>query len=370
MKKLGVLLLAGLLLFQMAVFADDTTKDAPEIITYENAVKLLLENNQSLKTIEKQIEIQKEAILEVNAESRRLEQHIREDDDKVLDRANAVYLDPIDAENKLSDLERSLEDKKFELKQSVLDYYVNWATIQNKINFYTDVLNVQQKSYEQKQLELKLGKITENELLNYQIAYETAQKDMESAQREYDLALLDFNYLVMDSLEIKYSMDISDLEGLLIGNYIDLESIDLKVLAENNIKEDSKLASLKEALPKIEKQKWVSQLYSSSITVIEDYDKSMEDNKHDTENQINTVKYAVYSDYYNLKGLGIDIKIAQNNLKLAKSTLEVLKVKESVGLVTSLEVVTAEKDVLSAENAVTNALNAYYKAYHKFVRYY
>ena len=370
MKKIGVILLAFMMIFQVAVFAEDTTQNAPEMITYENAIKLLLENNQSLKTIEKQIEIQKEAILEVNAESRRLKEYIRDDDDKMLERATKVYLDPIDAENKLAELERNLDDKKFELEQSVLDYYVNWATIQNKINLYTDVLSVQKQSFEQKQLELKLGKITENDLLNYRIAYETAQKDIESAQREYDLALLDFNYLVMDSLEINYTMDISNLEEILLGNYIELESIDLKVLAENNIKEDSKLASLKEALPKIEKQKWVSQLYSESVTVIEDYDKSIEDNTHDTENRINTVKYKVYSDYYNLKGLGIDIKLAQNKLKLAKSTLEVLKVKESVGLVTSLEVVTAEKDVLSAENGVTNALNSYYKAYHDFVRYY
>ena len=155
-----------------------------------------------------------------------------------------------------------------------------------------------------------------------------------------------------------------------IHNYIDLENIDLKVLADKNIEKDSKLASLIEQLPRIEEQKRVDQLYSDSLSVTEDYEKSIQYNETDTKNRINEIKYTVYSDYYNLKSLSLDIRIAQNDLKLAKSALEVVKVKESLGLVTSLEAVKAEKDVLSAENAVTNALNSYYKAYHDFVRYY
>lgn len=367
MKKIGIILLAFMMLFQTTVFADEIE---PEVITYEDAVKLMLENSNTLKNIEKQIEIQKEAIVEINAESRRLKQDILRDPDEVLERATKVFLDPMDAEKKLKDLERSLEDTKFDLQQSVLDYYVNWATLQNKLDLYKNILSVQEKEYNQKQLEKKLGKITDNDLLTYKIAFESAQRDLDYAQREYDLALLDFNYLVMDSLEIKYTMDISNLESLLIGNYIDLESIDLNLLAEKNIEMDSTLASLSEDLPRIEEKKRVDQLYSDSVTVMEDYNDSIQENKNDTKNRVNELKYNAFSDYYNLKSLGLDIRIAQNNLKLANSALEVIKVKEKLGLVTSLEVVKAEKDALTAENSVTNALNSYYKAYHDFVRYY
>ena len=375
-NKMSAFLAALILLSGTLVFADTTSlstnisTNGIEAIAYEKAVEIMLENSRELKNIENQIEIQKKAIVEIDREARRLQHYIRDDKDKVLERATKVNLDPMDARKKLTSLERSLDDKKFELKQSVLGYYVNFATIENKKNLYKTILEVQKKEFDQKKIEEGLGKITKNDLLNYQIAYETAVKDMEYANREYNLALLDFNYLIMDTLDIKFSMDISNLEKLLLGNYIDIEKIDLNYLAESNIKEDTSLALLKLDLPRIEEKKRVDQLYSNSVTIEEDYQESLESNRRDTTNRINAIKYGVRSDYYNLKGLALDIRIAQNNLTLAKTVLSSTKARYSLGMVTTLELVKAEKEILSAENAVTNALNAYYKAYHDFVRYY
>ncbi|MBF4695117.1 TolC family protein [Fusibacter ferrireducens] len=371
MRKIGSLLLIFTLLFQVAVFAEsnEVAKVAPKLIQYEEAVKILIENSEALKTIEKKIEIQKKVVEEVEQESRRLKAYINQADE-VLDRATKVFLDPIDARMTLTSLERSLEDKKFELKQSVLDYYVNWATIQNKFELYNEVAKTAQKEYDQKALELQLGKITSNDLLAYEIALDSAKKDIESAQREYDLALVNFNYLVMDSLDVVYGMDISNLETLLIGDYFDISKVDLDKLGEKNIAHDSTLVGLKETVERIEEKKTVDQLYSNSVTVLEDYNKSIEDNKHDTDAQIKAIKYKVYTDFYNLKSLSLSIKVAKNNVTLATSKLNVEKVKFDLGMTTALELIKLEKDVLSAEIGLTNALNSYYKAYHDFLRYY
>lgn len=370
MKKFSIVILAFLMLFQTLVFADDENTTAPIVIKYDDALNLMLENNRELASINKQIEIQKEIIVEVKNESSRLDGFIYDDPDKSNDRATAVYVDPVIAQNKLNALSRSYDDKVFELKQTLIDYYTNIVTQENQIKLYEDVKAIYQKEYDQKALELKLGKITNNDILSYQVNLDTAQKDLDNSLRDRELTQMDFNYLINNSLEIKYLPDTSNLEKVLIGNYIDLNNIKLETIIEKNIENDSTLASYKENIEKFEQQKRVEHIYSSSVSAYKNYDQNIEDNNYDTDKQIKAIKYQVYMDYNTLKSLVLDIKIAQNNLTLAKSADDVTQVKAKLGMVTQLDVFKSQKDLVAAKNSLTDALNAYYKAYQAFLRYY
>ncbi len=370
MKKIGIITVALLMIFQTVVFAADEPVVGPIVITYDDAAEVMLENNRELSSIQKQIEIQKEIIVEVQNESSRLDGFIKDDEDKITKRANAVYVDPIVAQNKLNALKRSYDDKVFELKQTLIDYYVNVVTKENQIKLYEEQKLIYQKEYDQKALELKLGKITDNDILTYEVNLDTVNKDLDNAKRDRELTQMDFNYLINNTLEIKYLPDTSNLDKVLVNNYIDLESINLKALIDKNIANDSTIASYKENIAKYEAQKRVEHIYVSSVSASKDYDQNIEDNQFDTDKQTKAIAYKVYTDYNTLKGLVLDIKIAQNNLELSQNAVDVVKVKSGLGMVTQLDLFKAEKDLTSSKNAVTEALNAYYKAYQAFIRFY
>ncbi len=369
MKRVGILLIILTMLFQGTVFADETVKTV-EIVSFENAYNKMIENNRELSSIEKQIEIQKEIVEEVKNEASRLDGFIYDDEDKINDRATAVYVDPVVAQNKLNSLERSYDDKVFELKQSLVDYFVNFVSKDNQIALYQEVKDIYQKEYDQKALELSLGKITENDLLTYEVNLDSANKDLDNANRDKELTLMDFNYLINNSLEIVNTPDTKSLESSLLGNYVDIESINLEKLIERNIENDSTVAGYKEDIEKYEQQKHVERVYTSSVSAFKNYEQNIEDNERDTDARIKAIKFEAYTDLNTLKSLVLDVKIAQNNLTLVKSTLEATKVKNNLGIVTDLELIKAQKEVLSSEGTVTDALNAYYKAYQAFLRYY
>ena len=282
-----------------------------------------------------------------------------DDEDKINDRATAVYVDPIIAKNKLNALVRSYDDKIFELKQSLIDYYIFFSNMKDQITLNDNVLTIYQKEFVQKKLELNLGKITENDLLVYEINLDNAKKDLDNANRDFNLTLMDFNYLIGNTLEIKYN-----------PNYVDLSTISLEAIIERNISNDATIAGYKEDVEKYEAQKRVEHIYSSSVSAYKNYDQNIEDNKKDTDTQVKNLQFQAYTDYNDLMSLKLDVKIAQNNLILAQNALDVAKVKNNLGMITQLELAKAEKDLLSSKSELTKSLNSFYKSYQSFMRYY
>ncbi len=365
MKRVSVIILMCLMIFQVVSFAEDT-----ETINYDSAVEILLENNSEIDNLEKQIEIQKEIIIEVDNESKRLDDFVKADEDKINERGTAVYVEPIIARNKLNDLERTLNDKEYDLKQDVLDFYVDFIKRKNQIELFKETVNVQQKSFDQMKLKKDLGELTSDELLVYQIDLEKATKDLEKAQRDWEIKMMDFNYLINDSLEVLYIPELTGVEKVLNSSYFDLESIDIDKLTENNINNDALLAKYSEDIEMYEKQKFVERLEVSNVSATLNYDTNIENNKFDSSKRIKAIKYQVISDYDALKNKMIDIKLAQNALLLLKNKQETTQLKLDVGMATPLDMITVEKELKSGENDVINALNEFYKAYHDFVRYY
>ncbi|GAU77752.1 TolC family protein [Fusibacter sp. 3D3] len=371
MKKYLYIALTILLVFQVGslpIFADEESK-GPISISYEDAVQMMIKNNRELDSIAKQIEIQKEIIIEVKNESSRLDGFIYDDENKINDRATAVYVDPVIAQNKLNSLKRSYEDKIFELEQSVIDYYVNLVTKENQITVYENLKVIDQKEFEQKSLELQLGKITENDVLPYEIEIDTVNKDLENAIRNKNLTLMDFNYLITNELVVKYIPNTTNINSILTGNYLALETLDLNTIIKKNVENDATLASYREDIEKYEQQKKVERVYTSSVSAYKNFDSNIEENTLDTDKRKKTIQYKVYTDFDNLQSLLLDYKIAQNSLTLAENSQKTANVKFELGLVTQIDVSKAEKNLISAKNDVTNALNAYYKAYQAFLRF-
>lgn len=385
MKKLS-LLIALILALQVVTFADEavtastttttatstvtTTLEARTPITYDKAVELLLENNEELKTIQSKIEIQDIIIKEVDNESSRLKDLIFENEDRINERATYVYVDPVVARNTLNELKRSLDDRTFDLKQDTLDYYVKCVNQKNNISFLESSLKVAQDEYDQKSLELKVGKIISNDLRSYELAVQTAQNSLDNAKRDFDLMVTDFNYLITNELSQAYIPNTDNLESVMVPQYTDLNAIDLERIKTANLEHDSKLLSLNENVAKYEQQKKVERLDPSTVSAYDNYNSNIEDNDFEITKRTKEIKYQVNIDYNNLKNLFLDIKIMKNKISIIENSLQNVKLTQENGMATKLDVVKVEQSLTGAQNDLTNSLNAFYKAYQAFVRYY
>ncbi len=376
MKKLG-LLMAFLLMFQVIAFGETAESSTQEVvkqeqtsISYDEAVNLLLEKNQELQTLRDKIEIQKVIIEEVDNESSRLKDFMFENEDKINERATHVYVDPVTSRSTLNTMQRTLDDRTFDLKQEVLDFYVKYVKQSNSIELLEESLNVAQNEYDQKNLELKVGQIIENDLRSYELALQTAKNNLDSAKRDLDLMLIDFNYLITNDLESAYTPNTSNLESVMVPQYIDINTIDLERVKEVNLENSNELLNLQENNEKYEQMKKVERLDPSTVSAYENYNSNIEDNEFEINKKSKEIRYQVNIDYNNLKSAFIDIQLMKNKIEMVQNTLENTKLMADNGMATNLDVMKVQQNLTSAENALTDALNEFYKAYRDFLRFY
>lgn len=370
MKKIFSLLLILGLMLQMASFAGEAPLEKPKPLTYEEAVDIMLKAHPELLSLQKQMDIQKEIIEEVKYESKRLKDVILDNEDKIMQRANAVYVDPITAEIALNTLKRTYDNKVFELKQNLFDYMIGYMTKNNKLALAKKQVAIEEKNHQKNQNELKLGKITSNDLRASEIALQTAKNNYTTLAREVEIALTEFNFLINQSLETQYSPDQSTIEKKLNGFKVDLDTLDLRGLTEKNIACDATLAAYKEEVTKIEAQIRVERVYSSGVSAFKEFDKKLADNAYDVSKRQNAIAYKVLSDFNQLKLLSVDMKIADNNVLLAKQNLKAQKVLHQIKRITDLELLKAEKSLTEAENHVRELTGQYHKACQTFLRFY
>lgn len=370
MKKLFSVILIVTLLMSSATFAAESSPESIKSLSYEEAVEEMLRSNPELKSLKDQIDIQKAIVEDANQEANRLKFSIFEDEKKISQRANTVYLDPTIAEITLSALKRSYEEKVFELKESIFDYMLDHLNKTHQLNLSKKQVDIEEKNYFKNKNELKLGKITKSDLLTSEISLQTAKNALEMATRDVEMTLSEFNYVIHQTLTIRFTPDFSSLEKKIQAYKIDLDALDLKGLSEKNMATDSLLASYKEDLKKFDAQIQVERVYPSGVNALKELDKKIMDTTHLTKKRKTAITYKVFKDYNDLKMLMIDLKLAENNEDLAAQNLKAQSVLHQLKRVTDLDLLKAEKNLTEATNRVRESQGKYYKALQAFLRFY
>lgn len=337
-------------------------------IQYSQALELMFAKNKDITSIEGDLKLQEDAIKEAETNVKRYKSIITVDPDKAFSRAKIVYVDPISVENTKKELQRSLIDKKLELTDQLLKYYVDWKTISNDITLYESIVKIQQKDYELKSTQFKLGKITFKDLSTSNVNLEIAKKDVEKYKRKADLLLLDFNVLIANSYIKIYTIDADNLQSILKVPNVQMTDEELMAVAAKNIEKDSQILKLDNQLKILNETKKVESSYGTDRDYMITYDKNIKTNRDDRSNRIKTIEYQVYSDYYTLKSLMADVNSAEETIKLAQLKNSVNQALFSNGNLTELELVKSKKDIQEAEYKKLVALYELYKVYTVFIK--
>lgn len=355
----------------------DTTKPTPTLdttvinkngINYKDALELMYKMNNELNSIQKQIALQDDVISEADIEAKKYKGHINEDKDKAMDRAKTVYITPLQARNTKEDLIRSLADKKISLREELMQDYINFKTYQSQLDLNKEVLSVQQKDYNTKSAQYKLGKLSTRDLANAELSVQLAKKDVDSVQRKIDLLLLDYNVLINNSYQLTYKPDVNSInDALKIPNLNFSNEYFAKIVAANT-KNDSELAQIDEQVSVIEMQKWIEHAFGTGTDFV-GYEKDLKNNAQDHLNRELAVEYQAYSDYYTMKTYESDIASAEDNLKFLNLKYTIAQTQLKTGYITDLDLIKAKKDIQSAEYTRLVAMYNLYDLYTNFLKY-
>ncbi len=346
----------------------DTSVINKEGIFYKDALELMYKMNNELNSIQKQIVLQDDVIKEADIEAKKYKGHINEDKDKALDRARTVYIVPLEARNTKADLIRSLADKKITLREQLMQDYINYKTYQSQLDLNKQILTVQQKDYNTKAAQYKLGKLSTRDLANAELSVQLAKKDVDSVQRKMDLLLLDFNVLINNSYQLTYKPDAKSLDEALKVPNLNFSNEFFAKLVAANTKNDSQLAQIKEQVSVIEEQKRIEHVYGTGTDFV-GYEKNLKKNDQEQLTRTLAVEYQAYSDYYTMKTYESDIASANDNLKFLNLKYSIAETQLKTGYITELELIKAKKDIQSAEYTRLVSMYNLYNLYNNFLKY-
>ena len=376
--SMAILLVSGNTVFAGTVPATTTntattvTTTEPTVtqtaaIPYSEALEKMLQNNIQIVTLQNQIKLQDDVIKEAEVESKRYEFEIKTKDN-ALSRGKIIYLNPITAKNTKSELIRNLSDKKIALKEDLVKYYIDWQTSANTLALYNEILTIQQKEYDNKNLQFKLGKVSSKEVATIKSNVTTAISNVNKTKRDMDLLVLKFNVLIDNSHKSLYKPDSSSVLNILKVNSLDFSDQQLEKIVAANTEKDSTLAKLKEDITAIKEEFRVEQLYGEAGTIQSDYDKKMSDNKDSQETKVIAVEYQVYLDYYTMRSLETDIESCDENLNLLQLQYDVTEAKFKLGMATNLELLKAKKDIQEMQDKKLVAQYELYRSYTEFTK--
>lgn len=345
----------------------DTTVVQTKGIPYSEALEKMLQNNIQIVTLQNQIKLQDEVIREAEVESKRYEFEAKTKDN-ALSRGKIIYLNPITAKNTKNELVRNLSDKKISLRESLVKYYIDWQTSANTLALYNEILTIQQKEYDNKNLQYKLGKVSSKEVATAKSNVTTAVSNVNKTKRDMELLVLNFNILINNSHKSLYKPDSSSVLNILKVNSLDFSDQQLEKIVAANTEKDSTLAKLKEEVTVIKEEFRIEQLYGEAGNIQSDYDKKMSDNKDDQDTRIIAVEYQVYLDYYTMRSLETDIESCDENLNLLQLQYDVTDAKYKLGMATNLELLKAKRDIQEMQYKKLVAQYELYRSYTEFTK--
>lgn len=351
MKKIGLLLVIIMILTFGIAYANESQNQIYNL-SIEEAVKLGLKNNKSIKIAE--LDIEKNQVISKKASS----QWSNAPESSMVETkllSDGYYKRKSDMAVKLSRSSKTLVEKKIELgiKNS---YYELSRSIKDA--------EIKQKNVERvleqlriAEVKLKLGTGIKQEVLTAQAAVEEAKLMLANAQDDVKYKKMEFNKL----LGISLNADVNLTEDV-------ISNVNLKKLGDINLSDKIKAAQKNRIEVIIAKEKSeVAQLYFDIISKYSakntyDYREANYENEK-ASNELNdamqNVELSVNNSYFTMQKAERAINVYQKNIESLNEAYRLSKLSYEAGVGVQVE-------VLNAQNMLYNAELSYVSALHNF----
>jgi hypothetical protein len=346
-----------------SIYAEGTsTASADVYVNMEKAISLAIENNPSIKLIDKRIEI---------AELRY--QDVAEDaddakfDESTVDSENLEYrkIEKLNWQYTKLDLD-SLRNDRVEavksIRNTIQQYYVDAQLLQQDVNLLSqDITSIDSKIAEA-QLKIKLGQLKESDyktLLSQKMAL---QNSLNSANKQYDTKLI--------NLKKEMGIDLSS-KLILQNEVLPYEVIDIEKLKESikpYIGKDFSIIKLNKELELKELEKTLVMRYTDykHSDIVPDLDIDIAEIKANIVVQKFNLEADLWIAYYDVRTLSENISLEELNLELEKINFDTIATKSKLGMVDAVTELNAKIAYNRQKNNLQRAKYNYILAANQF----
>jgi hypothetical protein len=352
-----------LVLMTQSIYAEGTTTGSADVyVNMEKAISLAIENNPSIKLIDKRIEI---------AELRY--QDVAEDaddakfDESTVDSENLEYrkIEKLNWQYTKLDLD-SLRNDRVEavksIRNTIQQYYVDAQLLQQDVNLLSqDITSIDSKIAEA-QLKIKLGQLKESDyktLLSQKMAL---QNSLNSANKQYDTKLI--------NLKKEMGIDLSS-KLILQNEVLPYAVIDIEKLKESikpYIGKDFSIFKLNKELELKELEKTLVMRYTDykHSDIVPDLDIDIEEIKANIVVQKFNLEADLWIAYYDVRTLSENISLEELNLELEKINYDTITTKSKLGMVDAVTELNAKIAYNRQKNNLQRAKYNYILAANQF----
>ncbi|MEA1975992.1 MAG: TolC family protein [Bacillota bacterium] len=318
-KIISLIMIVGVLFSFSITFADELNVN----LSYEDVLELAISNSNSLDTIDQKILLAERYLKSANSRSDTIKTKGIVSDALLLENGKIKELVPSQKNRELIDLKETKIDLIEDLKIDVIEKYNDVINKKETILFKNQDLVTANKEYDQKEIEYSLGMITKNQLFEYEINIKNLELNIKNLERDYRKALIELNrligYPIITQLKLESKVDIN-IERL----EYDLDVIIAKAILNSNTVRTANNDYLLKDLEKTVVNRYSRYERPDSYEDIEDDVIDLLEDFYDSKI---TEEVNVYTDYYNLLNLQVDVEISSLNLELAEKLLNIEKIK-------------------------------------------
>lgn len=368
MKKFFSLALAlALLVSPASAFADTTINEALKL-DLNKAISTGLENNQDFKLIDKKISIAESDVRLANANVDFYKNKYYETGAERQANAKKAYLLPVQKLNALDKLKRDKTEKIKSVKSEIIEKYNALVKSEMSLASLKKTIEISKKELENKQMELKLGKVTQLDVDKIEVKYDQARLDVAKAEDSNKSIEMELN----NTLGLPLMTDINiTLPELTIKDFKVQSPADIfkaYMVNQNSIKGlEANISELELEIKVIQENSGTSLAYDNSAsTEVDDLKTTLNQTKVELKNKNITLEYDFYKQMRAISNQLEDVNIAKVNLDISLKDQQIAKAKYALGKVDSLTYLQINNSVSAAQEAYNNAIIAYNQAVELF----
>ncbi len=348
---LGIMLTTTSTLPVQAAAEQNMTK----ILNLNSFIEEVLNNNQEIKLLDSQIQVQEKRIKTINqkADQERVKSGIP--DAELAQNKIYVLLYPLQAKNKLEDLKWQKENKSMSLKASASKLYYQYMFKQREVDAQSKAVERAKAELEIVKEKVKLGKVNSLSLTQNENSLELANQQLAKLKSELKSQLMNINSLLNYDLDKKIQFS---TEAIKIDEYTvkDVEAIIKKRKAESN-----SILKLQRDIEEAKIQYYIESYNRQSLA--SSYEQ-LADKPKELENQIEKEKYNIEQkiriDYNNILAAYEDIEIAKLSNDLSAKQFDIAEKKYKQEMISYI-------DLLKASEEKEKAMTSYDQAQLKYI---
>lgn len=341
-----------------------------EVLTLEQVVDMAVENNRSYKLFENKVTIAEsyKRRADASVEYYKNEANWKTTSER-LSNAYGAYVTPIQKQNALNEVLRDQESELIDLKNNVKEQYFDILIKLDQITSKKADIKYFEDQLRNKESELSVGKITEQDLTLVKVNLKNAELDLKKLEAGLDAAYMTINITLNQPMDYRFELkEVKFMDEPFLVENLEEQIEFIKENDDNVLSSQETLVALKEEI-QVVRVYTVTNNYNENVSNAEkilDLNESIENTENSMITNTINAEYNLLKTYNELQNSFDNIEIANLNYQLSIKDAEIAKIKYDAGLINTLDYRRMVQTRDDQKVAYTSSQMDYFLAVEKF----